>query len=378
MRIKKFIADSLREGKSRIIKEMGEDAIILSSRNITDPKDANKSLVEIVAAIDNMPSKPSPSKLPVHRDIVREQSPSMKDQNDFLSQARQLYDEIDSIKDTLNTIAESVKYKNSSVLSPIYDKIYKALIDADFSEQYALNIAGDLSSDENINTIEEAIRKARYLITKDIKTVNPLDKGESCKTVLFFGPTGAGKTLSLVKLAIVSKLVMNANTLIISADMHKVGGAEQLETYASIASIPFKAVYSSEELQNLVSQESYRDIILIDTTGRSPKNEKALEELQDIADSIILTHRFLVQSAVVSKATFGATIQHYGKLKPDALILTKIDEAETLGNIVEQIKLKAVPVAYFTTGQIIPDDIEPAERDKLSKIILPDTLVEQK
>ncbi len=377
MRIKKFIAGSLREGKSRIIKDMGDDAIILSTRTIADPKDANKSLVEIVAAIDNAPSKPSPSKLPVHKERPREISPTSKDQNDFYSQARQLYDEIDTIKETLQNIADNVKYRNSSVFSPIYDKIYKALIDADFSEQFALNIAGDLSSDENINTIEEAIRKARYLMVKDLKTEHPIDKGESCKTILFFGPTGAGKTLSLVKLAIVSKLALNANTLIISADMHKVGGAEQLETYASIASIPYKAVYSGEELQNIVSQESYRDIILIDTTGRSPKNEKGLEELQNIADSVILTTRFLVQSATVSKATFIATLQNYSKLKPDAMILTKLDEAETLGNIVEAIESKAIPMAYFTTGQQIPDDIEPAGKEFLSKLILPDSLIAQ-
>jgi flagellar biosynthesis protein FlhF len=376
MRIKKYIADSLREGKSRIIKEMGDDAIILSTRNIQDPKDAGKTLVEIVAAIDNTPAKPSPSKLPVMRERISETGASTsKEQADFLAQARQLYDEIDGIKESLKVIEESVKYKNSSVFSPIYDKIYKRLIDADFSEKFALNIAGNLSSDENINTMEEAVRKARYLITKDITTVQPLEKGESCKNVLFFGPTGAGKTLSLVKLAIVSKLVLNANTLIVSADMHKVSGAEQLETYASIASIPFKAVYSAEELQNVVSQESFRDIILIDSTGRSPKNEKGLEELEDIASSIFFTNRFLVQSATVSKASFAATLKHFSKLKPDALILTKIDEAETLGNIIEQIKERSLPLAYFTTGQQIPDDIEPAERDYLSKIVLDDSLI---
>jgi len=375
MRIKKFIADSLREGKSRIIKEMGDDAIILSTRSIADSNDPSKALVEIVAAIDNAPTKPSSSKLPVHRESSRDiSSSSASEKSDFNSQVSQLFDEIDTIKESLKTIEQSVKYKNSSVFSKIYDRVYKRLIDSDFSEQFALNVAGNLSSDEKIKTMEDALRKARYLITKDISTVQPIDKGVSCKTFLFFGPTGAGKTLSLVKLAIVSKLVLNANTLIVSADMHKVGGAEQLETYASIASIPFKAVYSSEELQNVVSQESYRDIILIDTTGRSPKNEQGLEELLNIAGSVILTNRFLVQSATVSRASFASTVRHFSILKPDAMILTKIDEAETLGNIVEQIMQKSIPIAYFTNGQQIPDDIEPAERDYLSKMILDDTL----
>lgn len=376
MRIKKFIAESLREGKSRIIRELGEDAIVLSSRTIKDPKDENNSLVEIVAAVDNQPAKPSAPKLPISNDL-RSRQVRKEEINKAPVPSEAFIDDLESMKEMLKEISESVRYKNSNILSPVYDKIYRRLIDAGFTDERSLSIAGDLSSDENIDTMEEAMRKARYLITRKIELLPPLEKGDSCQNIILFGPTGTGKTLTLVKLSIVSKLVLEADTLIISADMHKVGGAEQLETYASIAGIPFKAVYSAEELQKVVTNESYRDIILIDTTGRSPNNKTGMDELQDLCESVVITNKFLVQSATVSNSTYKNSIEKYSKLKPDAIVLTKLDEAETIGGILEAMDDIKLPLAYITTGQQIPDDIEPAGKEILNKFVLPDSLDEQ-
>lgn len=372
MKIKKFIVATLQEGKTRILKELGEDAIILSSRSSHKPGEESP-VIEIVAAIDDTIKSSAPERKSIYRKPSEEQP--VTDNSQILAGTGQLFTEIGALKDLMMEMAESVKFKYSNILSPVVKKIYKGLILSDFSETYSLNIAGRISADKPNANLDEAIAYARQLIMNNLTVLPKIAAKSTGKTFAFTGTTGCGKTTTVVKLALVLKLAFGADVFLISADTEKVGGADQLRTYASIASIPFQSVYSGDELSEIVQKEAARDYILIDTTGRSQRNKQDLSGIHDIIKSVNIDVLFLVLSSTNSSTNIYQIIKAFEFMKPDSLILSKLDEAVSIGNVIEAVSKFRIPIGYITTGQKIPDDIEPAELDKIAKIVLQDSVV---
>lgn len=371
MKIKKFIVSTLQEGKAKILKELGEEAIILSSRTSHKPGD-DSPVIEIVAAIDDSVRSSEPVRKPAIRRTTEDTVNT--DSREYLAGASQLYSEIGALKDLMVEMAESVKYKYSNILSPALKKIYKGLILSDFSESYALNIVGRISSEKPNASFDESLDYARKLITNNLTVLPKISGKTTGKTFAFVGTTGCGKTTTVVKLALVLKLAFGADVLLVSADTEKVGGADQLRTYASIASIPFQSVYTAGELSSIVGKEAARDYILIDTTGRNQKNKSDLTGIHEIIQAVNIDMLYLLLSCTSTTTTAYQIIKAFGFMKPDALILSKVDEAVTLGNIIEAAGKFDIPLGYLTTGQKIPDDIEPADLEQIGRIVLPDTV----
>ncbi len=377
MRIKKFIAKSLKEGKEKISQELGEDAVILSSRTVKRTGNGGLEVVEIVAAIDDSPlkhKKAQKSIVPKSKEIPSTAKYGIESgENKFFRVAGEIYSELDEIKSSLSDISDSVRFIHSGIFTDIVREIYLALRKAEVSDELALQIAGKLTMKGNFNNLSEALTEARILVADNIKIQEPVKKGGG-RIVVLVGPTGCGKTTSLIKIALVSKLVLQSNVLVVSADTHKVGGVEQLQTFASIAALPCEVVYSPDDLQTLISKEIDRDLILIDTPGFSPFHREGLKETGQFIENIGADHIYLVQSFTMSRASFIESYNEFSILKPDALVLTKIDEAPAIGEIITAMKDISLPLAYFSTGQKIPEDIEPASRKKLSMLVLPDKL----
>ncbi len=229
---------------------------------------------------------------------------------------------------------------------------------------------GQLSAAGHNDKLREALEETRNLITDKIKIMPPLEKAKSRRIITFTGPTGAGKTLTLVKLAIVSKLVLKAEVLLVSTDTYKVGGSEQLQTFASIGGISFREVYSPDELKALLNNEINWDFIFIDTTGRNPEKEEHMEEIKAFLDVAQPDYNFLIQSATISKTSFSYFEKKFRNLKPNGLILTKADETPLFGGIVEALLNSSLPLAYIADGQKVPDDINPATKNYFADRIL--------
>lgn len=365
MKIKKFIAASLQEGKQRILKELGDDAVILSSRSINKQGDSN-SLIEIVAAIDDTVKKVEKDVEHTEEDVSTEETIS----NEKIDKKSDLIDEIADLKYMIEQLNDTIKYKYIDILGEKAGKLYKKLIDEEFSEQYALSIVGKIK--DTVLNRPNYVDNVRNYILNNIKFQNPISKGEKRKLAVFVGSTGSGKTTSLVKIAIILKLVFNSNVLIVTADTEKIGGADQLQTYSSIAAIPFQTAYSSDDLLRIVESETDRDFILIDTPGKSYLNDEYINELQELIEPIDFNFVFLVQNTNVNRTAFNSIMNKFSVLKPNGMILTKLDETENLGIFLESLQNYNVPLAYLSFGQKIPDDIEAADREKLSALILTD------
>lgn len=375
MKIKKFIAKTLKEGKQLVLKELGEDAIILSSRTIRLADD-NNEMLEIVAAIDENAKIQTKEKLTLPKRVKAENDNEVEfTEQDIYNIIGRLMIEISDIKSKLEDLSDLVKYKYAGVLNPKLGNLYKRLRKADINEQMALKIVGKISSENVLNDSQRIIARARQLLTEGIRIYPTIQKSNKRQVFYFIGPTGAGKSLTLIKLAVVTKLLTNSNVFIISTDTQKIGAAEQLQTYASIAAIPFKSVYSPNELKEYLEKNYESDFVFIDTIGKNPNDGNHLADLKDYIAFADNSQVFIVISGTSSERNISDVLKKYSELNPDAMIITKLDELDEYGELLSAINKGNLPIAYLCSGIKIPDDIEPADKDKLAKLVLPDNLV---
>lgn len=378
MKIKKYVAENLREGKNKIVADLGDDAIILSSRVIQDPV-SGKEFVEIVAALDESSIKTEPNKsyAQINKGISKstDSNPSAKSfrppiQND---KTKDSYNrQFDEIKEMLAKLNDNIKVEKLVSNDNIINELYRKMLESDFNESTSKAILAAMNEFKNYNDVNEALIEARKIISSGIIVHPPLNKSNISQTCIFLGPTGSGKTSTLVKLSLIAKLIYKADVMIISTDTYKVGGAEQLETLASIASIHYKTVYTAADLKELIIQESKRDFIFVDTAGKNFKDKAHIESLREFIAAGKFSQIYLVLSGNHSSKFYESAYESFGKLTPSSLIITKIDESDSLGSLYSILNENMLPISYITTGQQIPDDIEPADKLLLTKLILPD------
>jgi flagellar biosynthesis protein FlhF len=389
MKIKKYIASSFNEGKKKILTELGGEAVILSTRNTTD-KESGKEVVEIVAGIDEKQEaeqkakkRPVKDKLsgleaiirsaqqtaginPPGENRVNNYSPSSKKK----TENNDIYDEIYEIKSRLSDIYDSIKYKYTPSLNEVFSSIYKLLIENEFSEELALKLTGELSIKEPQINFTNALDKLRLLISENIPINPPLQKSDKRQIISFIGPTGSGKTLALVKLSIIMN-ILGSKVMLVSADTYKVGGAEQLQTYASIAGVPFKAVYSLKEIKTVLTENTDFDFIFIDNKGVGHRDIKNLNLVSDYLKISKPDRTCLAMPSNISQNSFEDILSKYIKLNPTDIILTKLDESHSIGGLISAVNKYSIPVTYLTYGQNVPDDISPADIKKLGRLALP-------
>ena len=393
LKIKKYIAKSANIAKARIKEELGDDVVVLSMREVIVPPN-NEKAVEITVAIDNNSSNSiskeeigrralvSAEKAKTQRQQIQKGQISpkaiaqearkaymQKNPEKQLSTSPNLY--IMEIKGMLRKIQDELKYKHAGSLSDSLASLYKKLIDNGISENRSLSTIAEVSK-QNINAhFESAEIYTRNVLVDNITIGGQFEKRDYTQPIFFCGPTGAGKTSVLIKIAVILKLIYQADVLVVSADTYKVGAAEQLQTFASIAGLNFKSVYSPEELRELIAYENTRDFILIDTTGRSPFRAEQIDLIKEYTHAIENARVSYVQNANTSSINMLDTIKAYSILNPNTMILTKIDEVRSLAGIIDALNEIKIPLGYLTTGQQIPDDIEPADKEILMKLILP-------
>jgi flagellar biosynthesis protein FlhF len=188
--------------------------------------------------------------------------------------------------------------------------------------------------------------------------------------VALVGPTGVGKTTTIAKLAANFRLRDKHRVGLITVDTYRIAAVEQLRTYADIIDLPMEVVSSPREMREAVTRLSHLDLVLLDTAGRSPTDEIKIQELRSFLGEAGTDEVHLVLSTVASAQTLERTVRQFATAGVTHLILTKLDEAAGLGNLVPLLRGAELPISYLTNGQNVPDDIAPATANKLSSLIL--------
>ena len=185
------------------------------------------------------------------------------------------------------------------------------------------------------------------------------------------GPPGAGKTTTLVKLAVLEGLRAGRSTRLISADTQRIGGAEQLRAFAAILGVSFLAVESGAALGQAIDAAPCCDLVLIDTPGYGPVLQSELGG--DLADFLsrrqdIDTH--LVLTASTQLSVLRKLVDLHRIYRPSKLLFTRLDEAESLASVYCEAIQQQMPLSYFGLGQLIPEDLEAASKERVAESLV--------
>lgn len=190
------------------------------------------------------------------------------------------------------------------------------------------------------------------------------------RIIALVGPTGVGKTTTTAKLAAMYALNRGSKVALITMDIFRVGAVEQLKTYTRIMGIPLEVASTPKELERAVERHSDCDLILIDTAGRSHKDTEKLEEMKGFLESSIQADVYLCLSATTKDRELEEILKRFSAFSISKVVFTKLDECESFGCIVNLLLKANLQIAYFTTGQRVPEDIEVATSEKLAELIL--------
>lgn len=185
------------------------------------------------------------------------------------------------------------------------------------------------------------------------------------------GPTGVGKTTTIAKLATNYALLWGWRVGFITADTYRVAAVEQLRTYADILDVPLEVLYSAEDTPTALDRLADRQLILMDTAGRSPYVEEHMQELQGFINAVGNCKPHLVVNANVRYADLSAMIDHFAKwVALEGIIVTKIDETQAYGCLYNAVRRLNKPIAFITNGQSVPEDLEVADPIRLAGMLV--------
>ena len=195
-----------------------------------------------------------------------------------------------------------------------------------------------------------------------------LKKG-SPRIIALVGPTGVGKTTTTAKLAAMYALNRGHKVALITMDIFRVGAVEQLKTYSRIMGVPLEVASTPKELEKAVEKHAECDLILIDTAGRSHKDKDKLDEMKNYLENKIPMEVYLCLSATTKDRELEEILSRFKIFQVSKVVFTKIDESESFGNMVNLLMKSNLQLAYFSTGQRVPEDIEIATPARLAEMI---------
>ena len=253
-------------------------------------------------------------------------------------------------------------------------QLYHELIDAELDESLASEWIEQLQQDcspLDLQDIQVIRARLAQSLEQEIRVTGPISsQSKKSRMVALVGPTGVGKTTTIAKLAANFHLRDQRQVGLITVDTYRIAAVDQLRTYADIIDLPMEVVSTPKDMRNAVDRLRDLDLILLDTAGRSPRDDVRIQELRAILAEAQPDEIQLVLSSVSSTASLIKSAQQFARVGTTSLVLTKLDEATGLGNLVPLFRNCNLPISYLTNGQNVPHDIESAQTGKFSRIIL--------
>lgn len=261
--------------------------------------------------------------------------------------------------------------KNASLIRMLYNMLMEQEVD----ERYVNRIIdemGDIIFKEN--NLEYLLFNVYQKIVLLLGTPHTVKLSENRPHVAFFvGPTGVGKTTTIAKIASEFKVRKRQKVSLITSDNYRIAAVKQLKVYADILKVPLSIVMTPEDVMPAIKNYADSDLILVDTTGFSHRNDEQRENLKGLIEAVepeTSKQIFLVLSATTKYADLKEIIDAYKGLTDFDIIFTKLDETRSFGNILNCKLYSDKSLSYVTTGQSVPDDIEEIDMQKLTMRLL--------
>jgi len=253
---------------------------------------------------------------------------------------------------------------------------YLSLINQEVAEELAGEVIEQVKAalpSSQIRDPEKVRTAVAGIVEKMLPPAEPITLApriDKPRIIALVGPTGVGKTTTIAKLAANFKLRQNKSVGLITIDTYRIAAVDQLRTYANIINVPLRIVLTPEELRQAIDNMSNVDLILIDTAGRSQNDDLKLRELNSFLQAASPDEIHLVLSTTASQAVLLSTIKRFSSLNIDHIIFTKLDESVGIGMVLNVMKKLNRAISYITTGQNVPDDIEPGSAARLAQLLV--------
>jgi len=383
VKAKTFRGTNLKHALYLVKQEMGEDAVILSTQEVRGRLGIlSRPMIEVVATLgqpdtvstrmknttsmatsvyaqsvkmtDQKASQKTDARAfseervkPLEREIrrLKDQILSMSHEHDQV-EIQEKIRQSNAVKTPAQTLA--VRFKLIGIEEKIAEDLAKQVI----------QMGGDYA---------QALYK---ILEKRIRIAEPVG-ASGAHVIIFVGPTGAGKTTTIAKLAARCALEESKDVALVTLDTFRIGAIDQLQRYAQLIGIPLQVVASREGFEQALRAFSRQELIFVDTAGRSPKEtNQFLEYAQLLKQQERQVEMHLTLPATMSLSNLRATIEHFKKYGVDRICVTKIDEIVDYSAILSLTLMSDAPVSYCTFGQKVPEDIEIASKNKLAKMFV--------
>ena len=414
MKVKTYRAASMKEALEEVKKELGHDAFILSGKEVKGKKMMGlfgTSYFEVTAAVDYVAStakatpqtKASPSGVRSDRveldDIqdtfkfslaspkrsaltskpavekIASPAPSMTQPEGeaanevLLQEIRDLRAMIQSMPRPAAQVRPTA-HQRTAVVSrtakfahPVYEEVYLDLQAKELDDDLARELVEDVirerktTSSPNKKQVERKVASCllRRIHLNEELLAPPKEGGQ--RILAMIGPTGVGKTTTLAKLAARAVLNQRLKVGFITIDTFRIAATEQLKTYAEIIDVPTKVVENVKGLARAIEEFADKDLVLIDTAGRSPREIGSLQELANAFNELPNVQKALLLSATTKRSDLTEITETYKIFNPGCVIFTKLDETGVYGPVLSHLARCASPLACLTVGQNVPKDL---------------------
>lgn len=395
MIIKKFQGKTEKEATETAKKELGDGVVVMNVKEVKRKglfAFLKSPLVEVTVALEEEPDR----MLPVRKTTANSQTASgagagtgkLKDVKDDKTEAiEEKLESLQSLIEKQLQINEPEKESEEEKTAGEAEEkpedsnvrflrlLYHTMLENEINEKYANQIIDELDSVLKPNMPIDYMLSNVYqkMILKFGQSEGITEPEKGPKIIFFIGPTGVGKTTTIAKIASRYTVEEKKKIALFTTDTYRIAAAEQLRTYANILEVPFRVIYSVEEMQQGIGEFKGFDYIFMDTAGHSHQNIKQREAMNDFIQAVdenLEKEVYLVVSATTKYKDLISIADAYCGMTDYKLIFTKLDETTSLGNLLNLKLHTGAPLSYVTCGQNVPDDIEDFNPQKTVKMLL--------
>lgn len=416
MIIKKYVGKTESEATEEAKKELGQNIVVMNVRPVK--KNGFFSIfqsqkIEVTVALEEETEKtpiartytPDKNTRPVPRnplvdvsqsDVLREPIKINKSP-DIIDDSSAIEEKLDNLSSLLeknikNTVRDEEETSSEPAPGAAVSKnkkndiseenlsfiklLYNTLIENEVDEIYVNQLTDEVEKITKPGMpFDFALANVYQKMVLKFGKAEPIEvvDGNGPRAEIFIGPTGVGKTTTIAKLASELSVTLRKKVALLTVDTYRIAAAEQLRTYASILEIPFRVIYSVDEMKQAAEDFKNYDYIMVDTAGHSQHNDELKTDIENYIrtlEDIMDCENYLVLSATTKYRDLIDIADSYSELVAYKLIFTKMDETGAKGNLYNVRMHTGAPIGYITNGQNVPDDIAVFDAQRIVKNLL--------
>lgn len=370
MKVQRFVAATSREVLRKVKEELGADAVILSNKQVangieimalagndisrladdTQSKGLSSSMVKSASVEPEPRMSTDKERSAFRKDDPEAPKPDVMSMN--------IIQEIQAMRKLLEDQMAAVTWGNFSKNNPDEMKILRALLEAGFSPLLSRHLLDKLPA---AHDFDQSLKKTINLLTLNLRTAASDEIIEQGGIYALIGPTGVGKTTTIAKLAARCVIRHGANKVaLLTTDSYRIGGHEQLRIYGKLLGVSVRSIKDVDDLQLMLQELRGKHMVLIDTVGMSQRDQMLAEQIAILSRCGTEIRQLLLLNATSNGNTLDEVISAYQHHGIYGCIISKVDEAASLGIALDAVIRRKLVLHYVTNGQKVPEDLHAA------------------